>query len=1011
MASSSNSFPIPAVNWSSPLHRVLTGHSNGINSVSITGDGSRIASCAESVVRIWDTESATLIRELAASKDKFYTADITWDGSRIAAAGLNKKIVVWNTQAGQLILKIKGHTYWIQSIAFSRDGTKLVSGCEKSVRVWDANTGEELRLLEDTASGIRVPLFSEMYTARSVTFSSDNVHVASGGTDKLVKVWNVTSGYCAAVLKGHTDWIASVAFSADEKKVLSGSWDDTIRIWDWTAGTCILTFHSSATARAITVTRDGTLAASPSRNDIVLWRIDTGVIVHRLEGHTRSVKRVAFLPDGTGLVSGSDDKTLRIWKARINQVSSNNFQSQQSIDHNVMATYHHPTGAHRNGSEPSVPSTPHSHVLRSQPRSTSTYSTSPSARSFAPVSSHTIPGMVVVPLQANRDALDILPRSPHLSVHSNIPQSTSASPSSSGRGLPVARRNLGVDPDTVTRQADLVDERLDTFISFVQAFTGKYRRRSTEPCGGGAFSDVWICDAKFIDNTLRTVAEKRLRTVMIDQVDRDGVSVLKRMIQRLQREIHVWSKLKHPYIVPLIGFRIEPSTCLISPWYSNGHVRNWVKRHPEVDRQKLMRQAANGMTHLHSMDPPIIHGDIKADNVLVDDGGNAVINDFGLSQIIEDTSPGFTITSTGAVGNARWLAPEIVSGDLMRSKASDVYAFGCLLLEIATGALPFKDLKDNQIPSALERRQTPGSNRALYPELRGNDTLWLLIYVVNWTCQIPQLRYLILGRATRIKQYTVMDTPITHALIILILILNFGSIITSAFHFDHMSKPGVLSAFTNQSIDDFDSAFSYSPEDVWHGNGCPSCLADPDPYKLYRHTWHEVSRPVDILVPFNAKLVFKGVAIFVYSASSSTAGVNTTFTIDGIIAGRFTRPPVSNNFGTWLYDEIVFNSTELTDDSHTLMITVEPGAFFVLDRVDVTTLTALNDTESEQLSSKKGAIAGGTVGGVVGLIIILPIIIIVYLFRNEVKTKMKRWSVWRVTKQAGDTPLRPLPET
>ncbi|KAG8921283.1 hypothetical protein FRC02_000332 [Tulasnella sp. 418] len=662
MASSSNSFPIPAVNWSSPLHRVLTGHSNGINSVSITGDGSRIASCAESVVRIWDTESATLIRELAASKDKFYTADITWDGSRIAAAGLNKKIVVWNTQAGQLILKIKGHTYWIQSIAFSRDGTKLVSGCEKSVRVWDANTGEELRLLEDTASGIRVPLFSEMYTARSVTFSSDNVHVASGGTDKLVKVWNVTSGYCAAVLKGHTDWIASVAFSADEKKVLSGSWDDTIRIWDWTAGTCILTFHSSATARAITVTRDGTLAASPSRNDIVLWRIDTGVIVHRLEGHTRPVKRVAFLPDGTGLVSGSDDKTLRIWKARINQVSSNNFQSQQSIDYNVMATYHHPTGAHRNGSEPSVPSTPHSHVLRSQPRSTSTYSTSPSARSFAPVSSHTIPGMVVVPLQANRDALDILPRSPHLSVHSNIPQSTSASPSSSGRGLPVARRNLGVDPDTVTRQADLVDERLDTFISF-----------------------------------------------------------------RLQREIHVWSKLKHPYIVPLIGFRIEPSTCLISPWYSNGHVRNWVKRHPEVDRQKLMRQAANGMTHLHSMDPPIIHGDIKADNVLVDDGGNAVINDFGLSQIIEDTSPGFTITSTGAVGNARWLAPEIVSGDLMRSKASDVYAFGCLLLEIATGALPFKDLKDNQIPSALERRQTPGSNRALYPELRGNDTLWLLM--------------------------------------------------------------------------------------------------------------------------------------------------------------------------------------------------------------------------------------------------------------------------------------------
>ncbi|KAG8925330.1 hypothetical protein FRC02_009771 [Tulasnella sp. 418] len=227
---------------------------------------------------------------------------------------------------------------------------------------------------------------------------------------------------------------------------------------------------------------------------------------------------------------------------------------------------------------------------------------------------------------------------------------------------------------------------------------------------------------------MQKVAAKELRAVNMPIEKTNPEYVQGRMIKRLQREIAVWSRLEHPHIVPLIGFRMEPRTCLISPWYSNGSVKDWVKDHPEDDGRKLMWQVANGLTYLHSRDPPIIHGDIKSDNILINNEGKAVINDFGLSQILEDISMESAKTSsTGFVGNVRWLAPEIFLDGVPRSMASDVYAFGCLVLEIATRALPFRGLQDIQVARALMSLTPPAADPAIYPELHESDALWGLM--------------------------------------------------------------------------------------------------------------------------------------------------------------------------------------------------------------------------------------------------------------------------------------------
>ncbi|KAF9509418.1 hypothetical protein BS47DRAFT_1396928 [Hydnum rufescens UP504] len=160
-------------------------------------------------------------------------------------------------------------------------------------------------------------------------------------------------------------------------------------------------------------------------------------------------------------------------------------------------------------------------------------------------------------------------------------------------------------------------------------------------------------------------------------------------IKRLKREARLWILLNHPNIVPLLGFvSAELGPGLVSPWYSHGDVLQYIRRFPNVPREPLCKDVASGLRYLHERNPPIVHGDLKAANVVVAMDGRAALCDFGLSVILDSGPTGFTSSIIG--GTLRFLAPEQLSDDQgSRSPPSDVYAFGCLYAEIMTGDLPF----------------------------------------------------------------------------------------------------------------------------------------------------------------------------------------------------------------------------------------------------------------------------------------------------------------------------------
>ncbi|KAJ6480431.1 kinase-like domain-containing protein [Mycena sanguinolenta] len=175
--------------------------------------------------------------------------------------------------------------------------------------------------------------------------------------------------------------------------------------------------------------------------------------------------------------------------------------------------------------------------------------------------------------------------------------------------------------------------------------------------------------------------------------------------RRFCREALLWQRLRHPYIVPLIGIDTESfpsSLSLVSPWMKHGTVVKYLSGFSDSARQKmverLIREIAQGLAFLH--DQRVVHGDLRGSNILVDDSGSACLTDFGLTVLSDAT---VTHTNHGA-GSVRWMAPETLNPaacgltDFARTFASDIYAFACLY----TGFPPFHEAVLYDAPVMLQ---------------------------------------------------------------------------------------------------------------------------------------------------------------------------------------------------------------------------------------------------------------------------------------------------------------------
>jgi eukaryotic-like serine/threonine-protein kinase len=232
------------------------------------------------------------------------------DGERLASAGGDGAVKVWNSRTGAVIRILeKAHSDAVVSVAFHPDGKHLASrGADQQVKVWDWPTGREVFTWPCDA----VRKFGTAYT---VAFSPDGRQLAAA-SDGTVKVWDWKNGQLLHSLPGHTFHSVPVAFSRDGR-LATGTFREGLKLWDPETGQLLRTIHAHRhPVSALAFSPDGEWLASASFDRTVkVSDARTGGLLHTLDLHTGNVECVAFSPNGQRLASGGEDKTVRVWDA------------------------------------------------------------------------------------------------------------------------------------------------------------------------------------------------------------------------------------------------------------------------------------------------------------------------------------------------------------------------------------------------------------------------------------------------------------------------------------------------------------------------------------------------------------------------------------------------------------------------------------------------------------------------------------------------------------------------
>lgn len=246
----------------------------------------------------------TLLLTLRGHEGEVYAVEWAPDGQRLASVGNDKTLRIWDAATGQLLRTLKGHADSVISVAWSSNGQQIATAShDKTLRVWNAATGQSIHTLEGH-TGILT----------SIVWSPDGQWLASGSWDHNVYIWNASTGTLLNTLAYHLGWIHEVAWSPDGRFLASTSRDLSIQIWNAATGEPLkgLTGYTSPEF-SVKWASDGRLASAGRDRVVHIWDTASGQLLAAYTGHSDVIFGVAWSPNSQRLASAGSDKTVRLW--------------------------------------------------------------------------------------------------------------------------------------------------------------------------------------------------------------------------------------------------------------------------------------------------------------------------------------------------------------------------------------------------------------------------------------------------------------------------------------------------------------------------------------------------------------------------------------------------------------------------------------------------------------------------------------------------------------------------
>jgi WD40 repeat protein len=279
-----------------------------VKSVAFGPYTSIISGNDDNTLKLWDTKTGRLIRTFKGHSDDVNSVAFSPDGASVLSGSNDTTLKLWDVATGRLLYSVEGLAREVTSVAFSPNGAFLLSGHgEGSLKLWSAQNGQLVRTFKNSASWCSIG---------SVAFSRDGTQVLSGcNDDYAMRLWNVETGRLIHTFHDPNDVIRSVAFSPKGNEVVAGARDGTLSLWNTSTGRLLRTFGShSEEVTSLAFSPDGARVVSCSQDaTLKLWDTTTGELVRTFEGHSGRIESVAYSSSGALVLSGSDDSTIKIW--------------------------------------------------------------------------------------------------------------------------------------------------------------------------------------------------------------------------------------------------------------------------------------------------------------------------------------------------------------------------------------------------------------------------------------------------------------------------------------------------------------------------------------------------------------------------------------------------------------------------------------------------------------------------------------------------------------------------
>eukprot|EP00403_Amphidinium_massartii_P030837 CAMPEP_0178398370 /NCGR_PEP_ID=MMETSP0689_2-20121128/14738_1 /TAXON_ID=160604 /ORGANISM="Amphidinium massartii, Strain CS-259" /LENGTH=312 /DNA_ID=CAMNT_0020019131 /DNA_START=201 /DNA_END=1139 /DNA_ORIENTATION=+ len=246
--------------------------------------------------------------------------------SVVVSSSRDKKVFVWELtpegeNPGYARRSMNGHSEAVSDVVLSSDGQFAMSASwDKTMRLWDLNTGAKIRVFHGHTKDVN-----------SVAFSGDNRQIVSGSRDKTIRLWNTLAEckYCITE-DMHTDWVSKVVFSPSAKVplIVSAGWDKLVKVFN--LSNCRLRTNlvgHTGVVYTVAISPDGSLCASGGKDGVaMLWDVNDGKHLYSLDAGG-NINALTFSPKNYWLCAATDS-SIKVWdlenKDVLDELSSTN---------------------------------------------------------------------------------------------------------------------------------------------------------------------------------------------------------------------------------------------------------------------------------------------------------------------------------------------------------------------------------------------------------------------------------------------------------------------------------------------------------------------------------------------------------------------------------------------------------------------------------------------------------------------------------------------------------------